>query len=209
MEKETFPRSLSRKRVFISFLGAIFVQFAFNQPILAKKDSFYVEYPNCRVRIANGAQGLRNSYFDVLKEKLKYRNFTLRKMPVNSRIGMEELYLQLEKKMVGRGLIKICQMKLTFFVTKSDYARPSSDKLIFTKTIRRQFPRHSIEGHERCEQAIKDLFVHIPPCGKGRPKRKKRSLDLKKFLLNPKTFSRDQDLVSQRRKSCNLTLPKV
>ena len=117
-------------------------------------------------------------------------------MPESSRIGVEELYLQLEKKMVGKGLIKSCQMKLTFFVTKSDYARPSIDKKVFTKAIKRQFPRHSIEGHERCEQAIKDLFIHVPPCGQGRRKKKNRNLDLNKFLLNPKAFSRHQDLVS-------------
>ena len=117
-------------------------------------------------------------------------------MPDNSRIGVDELYLQLEKKMVGKGLIKSCQMKLTFFVTKSDYARPSSDRLIFTKEIKRQFPRHSIEGHERCEQAIKDLFIHIPPCGEGSVKRQRRRLDLKRFLLNPKAFSGHKDLIS-------------
>lgn len=191
MDKEAFQRSLLRNFVFFAFLGAIFSQIAF-----AEKNSFYLEYPNCRIRIAKSANSLRDSYFDVLKEKLKYRKFSLRKMPENSRIGVEELYLQLEKNMVGKGLIKICQMKLNLFVTKSDYARPSVDKLIFTKAIRRQFPRHSIEGHERCEKAIKDLFVHVPPCGEGSKKKKKRTLDLKKFLLNPKTFSRHKDLIS-------------
>ena len=65
-----------------------------------------------------------------------------------------------------------------------------------SKEIKRQFPRHSIEGHERCEQAIKDLFIHIPPCGEGRSKRKRQRLDLKKFLLNPKAFPRHKDLIS-------------
>ena len=191
MDKEAFPRSLLRKIVITIFLGTIFAQSAF-----AKKNSFYLEYPHCRIRLTKTTKDLRGSYLDVLKEKLKYRKFALRKMPENSRIGVDELYLQLEKKMVGRGLIKSCQMKVTFFVTKSDYARPSSDRLIFTKEIKRQFPRHSIEGHERCEQAIKDLFIHIPPCGEGRSKRKRQRLDLKKFLLNPKAFPRHKDLIS-------------
>ena len=82
--------------------------------------------------------------------------------------------------MVGKGFVKSCQMKLTFFVTKSDYARPTNDRKLFVKVIRRQFPRHSIEGHERCEQAIKDLFIHVSPCGKVREK--KRKPDLKNFL---------------------------
>ena len=191
MGKETFLRSFLQKTIFTVFLAVLLTQSAF-----AKKNSFYLEYPNCRVRIPKAGKDLKPSYFEVLKEKLKYRKFTFKKMPENSRIGVEELYLKLEKKMVGKGLIKSCQMKLTFFVTKSDYARPSIDKKVFTKSIKRQFPRHSLEGHERCEKAIKDLFIHVPPCGQGRGKRKKRSLDLKKFLLNPKAFSRHQDLIS-------------
>ena len=96
--------------------------------------------------------------------------------------------------MVGKGLVKSCQMKLTLFVTKSNDVRPSVDRKIFIKAIRRQFPRHSLEGHERCEQAIKDLFIHIPPCGEGKIKRKRP--DLKRFLLNPKAFSRENNFVS-------------
>ena len=179
-------------------LSLLSLGFFFTEVASAKKDAFYLDYPHCRIRLSQSTKSLKKSYIDVLKKKLKYRKFTVREMPESARIGIDELYLQLEKMMVGRGLVKSCQMKLTFFITKSDYVRPQVDKKLFIKAIRRQFPRYSIEGHERCEQAIKDLFIHVPPCGEGKEKRNKKRPDLKKFLLNPEASSRNKNSISQR-----------
>ena len=91
MGKETFLRSFLQKTIFTVFLAVLSTQSAF-----AKKNSFYLEYPNCRVRLPKAGNDLRPSYFEVLKEKLKYRKFTFKKMPENSRLVIFSLKIKNE-----------------------------------------------------------------------------------------------------------------
>ena len=153
----------------------IFIAFFLSFSLFA--DEFYLDYPSCRVRLDKKTMSLEKDLLNVLKDRLKMREFDFRAMPPSNRIGMEQLYLELEKKMVGLGHYKKCQMKLTLFVTKSDYISKKRDKKLFVKAIRRQYPRLTLGGKERCVLAIKDLFVHVPPCGRRPPKKRR--------LLNP------------------------
>ena len=160
----------------LSFLVLIFLN-----PPLQAQDDFSLDYPSCRVRLGPGVSQLDSSLVDVLKDRLKMRKLVFKAMPTSKRIGMDQLYLQLERKMVGTGFYKKCQMKLSLYVTRSDLVRPKRDKLLFVKAVRRQFPRLTFGGIERCKLAIKDIFIHVPPCyDGGRPKKKRPYLILGK-----------------------------
>jgi hypothetical protein len=154
----------------LSFLALIFL----NSPLQAK-DDFSLDYPSCRIRLESGITPLDSSLVDVLKERLKFRKLVFMAMPSSKRIGMDQLYLQLERKMVGTGFYKKCQMKLSLLVTRSDLARPNRDKKLFVKAVRRQYPRLTLGGIERCKLAIKDIFIHVPPCHDGGRSKKKSS----------------------------------
>jgi hypothetical protein len=119
---------------------------------------------SCKVGLSKKLEKKYENLFPTLEESLKERGYKSFKIENNtSFVGPRNLYLTLEKELLGRGIYPDCYIKM--IIKEAKNMRPSSeDEFYFKRSTKRKFPRITLKGKYRCRKALKDLFIHIPYC---------------------------------------------
>lgn len=145
------------KRLILSILILSLAPPSFSQEYVKKHFS-------CKVGISKKLEKKFANLFPTLEEALKEKGYKAFKIETNSSfVGPRNLYLTLEKELLGRGIYPDCYIKM--IIKEAKNMRPSSeDEFYFKRSTKRKFPRITLNGKYRCRKALKDLFIHIPYC---------------------------------------------
>jgi len=119
--------------------------------------------PSCKAYI-DSKKIKQYEIVSVFSDQLKEKKIFAESFPGNKKIVKGDLYFELLKE--SEGIIwKDCI--ITLALKRSEGNFPSAeDKVLYETKNKRQFPRITFGGKERCERALKDAFVHIPTCVK-------------------------------------------
>ena len=136
----------------LSYLDKTFAEFVFS-------------HSNCKIRIQRrGYQEI--GYQELLRSQLSAKGFKIEYLLDDRKLFEGELYANLDSKRDNSsGLYNDCLVKISIKKANSRFIS-DSDKVLFSKEVKRSFPRVTFDGKERCKMAIKDAFVHIPECRK-------------------------------------------
>ena len=145
----------------IKLVSIFSLLFAFNSYSDEYTPTYTYEHPSCNVSIHDNFE--KASFKELVVSLLKDRSYNVKFLKKRNVILAGDLHLLVKKNRLKAKFWKDCvvESKL-FFATESRASL--KDDVIFKKKIKRQFPRLTPSGEERCERALKDSFIHIPHC---------------------------------------------
>ena len=100
----------------------------------------------------------------TLEDALKERKITIKDFPVKKKIRSGDLYFDFQLSKEGM-VWKDCIIELSLLRAQGNFPN-KKDKVLYETKNKRQFPRQTFSGGERCILALKDAFIHIPTCKK-------------------------------------------
>ena len=125
----------------------------------AQEAEFLFKHPTCEVKITNQDDRLQALFISKLKER-GYQAVLLS----NERPLFEgDLYGSFKREHLDGKIFKECKVEITIKQALRNLGGVN-DQDIFTHSTVRALPRITFKGHERCSRALKDVFVHLPPC---------------------------------------------
>jgi len=133
--------------------------FTLNFNVVAASHTF--EHTDCKIRFIPGPD---KDLDKIAKKKLQELNFEILPLINNKAMLAKELYYKMELSK-DQKIYKSCIITSKVRVAQSRLAR-STDKILFSKAIKRSLPRVTFSGYERCKMALQETFIHIPVCKK-------------------------------------------
>lgn len=131
------------------------------------KSDFTITHPTCLVRFDETQE-----FGEKLGRKLKEKGYKTHAFLPEKKLNVEDWYFTSSIKREGM-IYKDCTISYAILEAKS--VRPASmDIKILEGSSKRNLPRVTFSGDERCTRAIDDLFVNIPTCRSGLPIRMKK-----------------------------------
>lgn len=125
----------------------------------AQDREFLFKHPTCEVKITDQDDRLQALFINKLKER-GYQAILLS----NERPLLEgDLYASFKREHLEGKIFKDCKLEVTLKQALRNLGGPD-DQLLFSHSTVRALPRITFKGHERCSRALKDVFVHLPPC---------------------------------------------
>ena len=120
-----------------------------------------VDHPTC---VIYQQRELPTHLQEPLNKIFEEKGYTVKLYKKGQRVVPGEFKVTVKKKLMG-SFYKSCFVEVEIFKINSDY--PSlTDTSIMRKSSTRKFPRHTLEGNERCKLAVKDMSYDINPCKK-------------------------------------------
>ncbi len=125
----------------------------------AQEAEFLFRHPTCEVKISSQEDRLQALFISKLKER-GYQAVLLS----NERPLLEgDLYASFKREHLDGKIFKECKIEISIKQALRNLGGPN-DEEVFTHSTVRGLPRITFKGHERCSRALKDVFVHLPPC---------------------------------------------
>lgn len=133
---------------------------------IAKTDHIFYkkEHDTCRLKLWDTFDSKEDAtYKETLIKYLEEKNYTVKTLGSDKKIIAGDYHLVFTWLRSGSKLYKDCSAEIKMYQSKVDRARKSDD-LIFEDAKQRSFPRHTLDGKERCNRAIKDATRALPHC---------------------------------------------
>lgn len=124
--------------------------------------SFIFEHANCYVKIQKQKED-NKKLEELLKKLLTNKGYKVSYLIENKKLLPKDLYMEMEITTPSGKLFKDCIVKVSLKVAKNRRIS-NGDKILFEREGKRQLPRVTFSGGERCRRALKDNFIHIPYC---------------------------------------------
>jgi hypothetical protein len=128
------------------------------------QQGYVFDHANCQVRFPNQSGPLKQAVLPELEKLLKVKNFKTKPLLDGKYVIPGELYVDFDVTSQEQALYNPCVVKVRINQAKGNKINLSADKSLFVKEIKRQFPRITPKGKERCIRALRDVFTHIPYC---------------------------------------------
>lgn len=145
------------QKLFLSLILIFSTSKSFSQEYIKKHFS-------CKIALLKTNEKNYPNLYPTLLESLEEKGYKVFKVENStSFIGPRNLYLSLEKELLGRGIYPDCYVKMKIKEAKNTKSS-NEDEYYFNRSTKRKFPRITLNGKYRCRKALKDLFIHIPYC---------------------------------------------
>ena len=123
--------------------------------------TYTYEHPTCNVSLHDNFK--EESFKELVVSLLKERSYNISFLKKRNILKSGDLHLLIKKNKLKGKMWKDCVVEAKLYYSKNSNASLKDD-VIFKKKVKRQYPRVTFSGNERCERALKDSFIHIPHC---------------------------------------------
>lgn len=123
--------------------------------------TYTYEHPTCNVSLHNNFEN--DDFKELALSLLKTRSYNVKFLKKRNVILSGDLHLLISKNKLKGKFWKDCVVEAKLLFSKESRASLKDD-VLFKKKVKRQYPRVTLSGNERCERALKDAFIHIPHC---------------------------------------------